>query len=375
MKKTFIIISFLVIFLFPEPAHAAAQIGSGGLLDGLLNFFRGISGYVSKDPIVDVNADPALTQQNFTTYSQDNNNPNDITTRSISNNPRLYSKGQQIEDIITNFYSDPASLDINPEDDKILAAACNNTCVNISQSTSGCRDIRVSEVAYFFLTQNDTTSYDINNEVLTKKPYSPDIQDRLNRKYQNKIQLVNSQCYYQLYDQISITPKANDSNKSQENTGISDQLNKVERTIVPKTHGDQPAPPLTFFAKLANFFSGGKDEKLKDNLYKEKVFLSDLTPDKKLSTISQDENNQSLRDNFNQNMQPASWQNQTEIDSEDPSIVYKPGNPTAVVPIASLGNLTLYNFEGSSGGGCTLQRRPQRRALADECPTRDRTHP
>lgn len=350
MKKTLVVFSFLALFLFPQPAFAAGTQG-GGLFDFLINFFKGITSYVSKDPSINLDATQTKTKENFTTYSKDKDNPNDITTRGLSDNSRIYKKGQHIEDIITNFYSDPNSPNIDEEDDKILAAACNNSCVRSDQASSNCRDIRISEVAYFFLTQNDSTSYDLNGEVLTKKPYSSQIQDRLNQKYKDKISLVDSQCYYKLYDQITVAPKSNNSDKAQENTGISDQLNKVEKTLVPKTHGDQPSPSLGFFDSIANFFSGGKKELLKDNLYKEKVFLSDFTPDQKLNTISQDDNNQNLRDNFNKTMQPASWQIEGIVDTDDSSTSYDPDYPTAVVSYVSPPGFPLYVFETTTGGG------------------------
>lgn len=356
MRKTLIFLSFIFILSLPQPAYAAS-LGSGGPLDFLLNFFHGVTGYVAKDPSVDLNLTTEQQKSNFTTYSKDITNPNDITTRSLSDNSRLLNKGQQIEDIITNFYSDSSSLNINEEDDKVLAAFCNNTCLNADQYTnsSECRYIRTSEIAYFYLTQNDSTSYEIIDGLVTKKAYSADIQNRLNLKYQGKITLADAQCYSNLYNRITVTPKSNDSNKAQENTGISQQLNNTEKTLVPKTHGDQEAPPLGFWDSITNFFGGGKTEKLKDNLYKEKVFLSDFTSEKDLETISQDDNNQNLRNNFNRTMQPASWQqnqipNDQIIDSaEDSTISYGdqyPTNGTSTV----INNVSMYIFEPTSGG-------------------------
>lgn len=348
MKKGLIVILFFSFFFFPNPVHAQNE----GFLASLLNFFKGIAGYSAKNPEPVINNSNLVKRTNFTTYSKIKTNPNDITTRALSDKPRLYSKGQHIEDIILNTYSSPSNPAIDEEDDKILAYDCNHTCVDISQSTSSCRPIRTSEVAYFFLTKNDSTSYDLgDNETLTKKPYSSEIKQRLNNKYQN-IQLVADDCYYDLYDQITVTPKSNDNDRAEKNTGISDQLNATERTFLPKSIGDSTPPSLGFWDWLANIFNGGNTRKLKDNLYKEKVFLTNVIPEKQVETIDFDDSNKNVRKSFSKIMQPASWQDDELVDTEDPNVTYNPEYPGGdITPVTLPSGLQLYIFEPTTGGG------------------------
>lgn len=298
MKKTFIVLLFCTIFfILAKPTYAIDNPFAF-----IFSFFQG--NFASKNPEPILLLDPKTKKDNFTTYSKDKTNPNDLTTRGLNDKSRIIDQNKHIEDIILNTFSDESSPIINERDDKILAAVCNHLCVNKSeQSSPNCRPLATSEIAYFFL-QNPNSAPDGLLDIFS----STEIVTRLNLKYKDKIELANSDCYPEIYNfLVTATPKSNDTDQAEQNTGISEQTNSIERTFIPQSVGDTPTPSLDFIDNLINTFNGGKTKKLKDNLYREQQFLTGFTPAKNQENLQFDNSNENIRNTFNNLMQPDSW--------------------------------------------------------------------
>jgi len=342
MKKTLLLFTFF--FIFSTTKVSANQ----NLQEAILNFFRGkTSSYISKDPEIDIYSDNST----FTQYTQESKF--DYTHRAIADNNRLVSRGEHIEDVILNRYSIFNPNEIDQRDDKILAVLCNGQCQNSGYTSDGCRPIRVSEVAYFYLTQNSSTSYTLENEQLKSVPFSDQIKNKLNYTYQDKITLAPPDCYQKLYNLIPITPKSNDPEQSSINTTSSEQLTKVEKTLIPDKDGSKQVP-LSFFEFIANIFDGGDTQKVKENYYRENQMLQAFTPEKQKPSLSTnlEEDNEALRFNFNKNMSPDSWQEGT-IDGDDSNISYNNGNYNNIDLSTFIDGVEFYIFENPGGGRIT----------------------
>ncbi len=341
MKKT---LPFLLAIIFFSNVNTVNAQSSW--FESILSFFTGrTSSYISKDNAIDLNSN----NSDFTTYSSSNSH--DYTTRAISDSSRLVNRGQHIEDIILNKYSSPSDT-IDERDDKILALNCDGQCQNTTYSGQNCRPIRTSEIAYFFLTQNSSTSYKLENNRAITIPFSSEIRSKLINTYENKISLAPQDCYRKLYEQISITPKSNDADQSPKNTTSSQQLTNVEKTILPDKDGSKEVP-LTWFESVTNFFDGGNTEKVKENYYRENQYLNSFAPEKQKTSLNIDtvNDNDSLRSNFASLLKPDKW-NDGVYDTGEGSGNFN-GTYNNVDLATFIDGVEHYIFENPGGGRIT----------------------
>jgi len=272
-KKIFFLISLLSLFFISIPINSyALQDTSNSTVETnpwinfwntILSWFgivQGTNKYISKDIKI---KDPS---ENYDYNSSDF----DITTRAVTSKDQEIHRGIYLNQLIhqQNGYQDT------------------------SYSVDGCDSIKLTQMVYYFYTQNQKILYDTNQNLL-------EYDQNLMEKYKTDINSPES-CYTTVYNQSPSVPQGTYQDKSNAAPATSTQLNSSIRMIIPASAqgGDIPTD---------NTNTGNAEAIVKDTDKQEETMLKSFMPNSHQTSPNFSTDRDDMRNDFAFWLHPDSW--------------------------------------------------------------------
>jgi|GEM_PF-858439 hypothetical protein len=309
IKKIFIIFTLIFItFINPFPVVAepafepenydisvAETPRQPGFFESLWNFFVGLfqqifgtGSYISKNYQVPTED----TRQNTSKYNQDDK---DYGSRVMSESIKNYRKGVWFYEVLT--------LTGNQK-------KYENEIINKEEKNPRCPKIRISDLVYFFYTQNQKILYQ-RGQPDQPLEYDSGLMNRF------RTGLSDSSCYLNAYSNIQDVPQGvfniqtddaalNEKLKADGAAVASTQLNDSIRTVIPNNAQGETAPADNNDSQKIKLL-------IEDTDKQEQSMLLNILPDQSHDQISCNNdstlNRDNLRDYFSCNLTPNNWNN------------------------------------------------------------------
>jgi hypothetical protein len=169
--------------------------------------FRDSQLQYAKDPNIDLDATQEDDNNSFKNYDETGRN---TTVRVQPYKYELINKGLFIEDAVLSLAQSKNTVVL----DEPIAWNCQGQCQNLTDENgkqpSNCTPITISEIAYFYYKNSQSTSYKFENNQAINIPFPDDVIKVLDNYQTYRSQFssfVSDSCYQTLYKNMPIVPR------------------------------------------------------------------------------------------------------------------------------------------------------------------------